>query len=311
MTLHQLKIVAALIDNDFNLSVTADRLFRVQSAISSQLLLLEEELGGKLFERRGKRLVRLTPLCETLLPEMNRILLAESNIRAFALEHTSSDKGDLRIATTHTQARYFLPEVIRSFRTEYPEVRLSIYQGSPSEFLIMLRQRKIDFAVFSSEEDVPADFSRTRCYSWHRVLILPQGHPLEHTPLDLDRLAQYPIITYMPDFAERQIIEHTFSEAGIPINIAFSAGDTDIIQTFVRLNLGIAIVAQMAQPKSPVSVDDETLVFRDIRHLFVPSSTYVVYLEELALRGYMNRFAKMLKRHGRRFQKQLNRSHIT
>lgn len=306
MTLHQLKIVVTLIDNNFNLSVTADKLFRVQSAISSQLLLLEEELGGKLFERRGKRLVRLTPFCETLLPEIERILLAESNIRALALERASSDQGDLRIATTHTQARYFLPAVIRKFRTEYPEVRLSIYQGSPSEFLGMLRQRKIDFAVFSSEEEVPADFSRTQCYSWNRVLILPQGHPLEYTPLDLARLAQYPIITYMPDFAERRIIEHTFSEAGIPVNIAFSAGDTDIIQTYVRLRLGIAIVAQMAQPESPLSVDGETLVFRSLSHLFIPSSTYVVHLEELALRGYMNRFADLLKHHGREFQKQLN-----
>ena len=306
MTLHQLKIIHALIGNNLNLSLTANKLFRVQSAISSQLLLLEHELGGKLFERRGKRLTRMTPLCQTLLPEIERMLLAESNIKALALERASSDKGDLRIATTHTQARYFLPEVIRKFRAEYPEVRLSIYQGSPSEFPGMLRQSRIDFAVFSSEEDMPAGFSRTQCYSWNRVLILPQGHPLEHAPLDLATLAQYPIITYMPDFAERKIIEQTFSQAGIPVNIAFSAGDTDIIRTYVRLNLGIAIVAQMAQPEAPLPMDSETLIFRDLSHLFIPSTTYTVYLEELALRGYMNRFADLLKRHGRQFQKRLD-----
>ncbi len=305
MTLHQLKIITTLIDNNLNLSLTANKLFRVQSAISNQLILLEEELGGKLFERRGKRLIKLTPLCETLLPEVERTLLAGSNIKALALERTSSDKGNLRIATTHTQARYFLPQVIREFRTEYPEVRMSIYQSSPAEFLRMLRQRKIDFAIFSSEEDVPANFSKTKCYAWNRVLILRQGHPLENTAIDLTKLAQYPIITYMPDFAERNIVERTFSEANIEIEIAFSAGDTDIIQTYVRLNLGIAIVAQMAQSKSSLAGDDEELVFRDLSHLFTPSTTYNVHLEELALRGYMNKFSELLQHHGQQFQKQL------
>ncbi len=305
MTLNQLKIVAALMGNNLNISLTADKLFRVQSALSNQLRLLEEELGGKLFERRGKRLIKPTPLCEALLPEIERALLAENNIKALAFEQTNTEKGDLRIATTHTQARYFLPRVIREFRAKYPEVRLSIYQGSPAEFLSMLRRHKMDFAIFAGEEKVPADFSKTKCYDWNRILILRRDHPLEYTRLNLEKIAQYPIITYMPDFAERRIIEKTFSEAGIAIDVAFSAGDTDVIQTYVRLNLGVAIVAQMAQSKPRGTEDDEELVFRNLNRLFKNSTTFTVHLKELTLRGYMREFAELLSRHGQQFQKQL------
>ncbi len=305
MTLYQLKIVAALMSNDLNVSLAADKLFRVQSALSNQLRLLEEELGGRLFERRGKRLVKPTPLCEMLLPEIERALLAESNLKALALEHASTDKGHLRLATTHTQARYFLPQVIREFRAKYPEVQLSVYQGSPAEFLNMLRRHRIDFAIFAGEEKVPADFAKTKCYDWNRVLILRRGHPLERACLTLKKIAGHPLITYMPDFAERGAIEKTFAAAGIAIDVAFSAGDTDVIKTYVRLNLGIAIVAQMAQSQPRGADTDEDLVFRGLDHLFKNSTTRLVRLKELAMRGYMSEFAELLRRHGRLFQEQL------
>lgn len=303
MTLNQMKIVSALVNNDLNISLAASRLFRVQSALSNQLRLLEEELGGKLFERRGKRLVRPTPLCEALLPEIERSLLAEKNIKSLALEYSNTDKGHLRIATTHTQARYFLPEVIREFRTGYPEVRLSIYQGSPAGFINMLRQRKIDFAVFAGEDEVPPGFSKTKCYEWNRVLIVRRGHRLENARLTLKKMAEYPIITYMPDFAERGIIEKTFDRASVTIDIAFSAGDTDVIKTYVRLNLGIAIVAQMA--RSSAHGNDKELVFRDLGHLFKNSTTRLVRLKDLTMRRYMNEFAELLRRHGQSFQESL------
>ncbi len=305
MTLNQLKVVAALMGSDLNISLAADKLFRVQSALSNQLRLLEEELGGRLFERRGKRLVKPTPLCETLLPEIERTLLAASNVKALALEHAGTDRGHLRIATTHTQARYFLPQVIREFRADYPEVRLSIRQGSPAEFLNMLRQHEIDFAIFADEEKVPANFAKTRCYDWNRVLILRRGHPLEHTRLTLKKIAQYPIITYLPDFAERNAIEKTFTAAGLTLDVAFSAGDTDVIKAYVHLDLGIAIVAQMAQSKRRGADADEELVFCKLDHLFKSSTTHIVHLKELAMRGYMHEFAELLRRHGQLFQEQL------
>ena len=305
MTLNQLKIVASLISNDFNLSLTANKLFRVQSALSNQLRLLEEEFGGKLFERRGKRLVKPTPLCDILLPEIERALLAEKNIKTLSLEQKSANKGHLRIATTHTQAKYFLPQVIGEFSTKYPGVQLSIHQGSPAEFLNMLRRHHIDFAIFANEKEVPAEFAKIKCYSWNRVLIVRRNHPLEHEPLSLRKIAEYPIITYMPDFAERHTIEETFSDAGIAIDVSFSAGDTDVIKTYVHLNLGAAIVAQMAQSTPSNTGTDKDLAFRDLSRLFKNSTTRVVYLKELAMREYMREFSDLLQHHGQLFQKQL------
>ena len=303
MNLNQMKIVSTLLDSDLNISLAADKLFRVQSALSNQLRLLEEELGDRLFERRGKRLVKPTPLCEVLMPEIEHALLAEKNIKALALEHTNTGKGHLRIATTHTQARYFLPRVIREFRSEYPEVQLSINQGSPAEFLNMLRRQKIDFAVFSSENEVPSNFAKTKCYEWNRILIVHRGHPLEHTRLTLRNIAKYPIITYMPDFAERGIIEKTFNRANIALNVAFSAGDTDVIKTYARLDLGVAIVAQMAQPGSKNT--NGNLVSLDLSHLFRNSTTQVVHLKNLTMRQYMNDFSDLLYQHGKSFEKSL------
>lgn len=305
MTLNQLRIIATLVDNQLNISASADKLFRVQSALSNQLRLLEEELGDKLFERRGKRLVSPTSLCKTLLPEIKRALLAENNIKALALDHTNTRKGDLRIATTHTQARYFLPGAIHEFRNKYPEVRLSIYQSSPAEFLNMLRGNKIDFAIFADEKELPADFTKIRCYEWNRVLILRREHPLGNKPLSLERIANHPIITYMPGFAERSLVEQTFNAAGVPINVAFSAGDTDVIKTYVRLDLGVGIVAQMARTETRGEDADEDLVFLDLSHLFENSTTYVVHLKALAMRVYMNEFTELLRRHGQTFQSQL------
>ena len=304
MTLNQLKIVAVLIDNDLNISLAADKLFRVQSALSNQLRLLEEELGGKLFARRGKRLIEPTPLCVALLPEIERALLAENNVKTLALEHANTDRGHLRIATTHTQAKYFLPEAIREFRSRYPAVQLSIDQGSPAEFLNMLRRGKIDFAVFAGEEELSADFMNTRCYEWNRVLILRRGHPLERARLTLEKIAEYPLITYMPDFAERDIIETTFERAGIAIDVAFSAGDTDVIKTYVHLDLGVAIVAQMA--RSAARDADADLVFRDLGHLFENSTTRVVRLKDMAMRRYMNEFTELLRRHGQSFERRFS-----
>ena len=307
MTLKQLKIISTLIDNNLNVSLSANKLFRVQSALSTQLHLLENELGSKLFERQGKRLIKLTQLCEALLPEIERALIAENNIKALALEHTNTNKGELRIATTHTQARYFLTKTIGEFRIKYPEVRLSINQGSPAEFLNMLRQHKIDFAIFASEEEtIPAGFTKTKCYDWNRILILPQNHPLEHTHPTLKKISQYPIITYIPDFSERNIIEKTFAKSGIKIDVAFSAGDTEIIKTYVHLKLGVAIVAQMAKSNIDIENADNGLVFCSLNHLFKHSTTYIVRLKDLAMREYMRVFSKLLCINGQQFQKKLN-----
>ena len=301
MTLHQLEIIVAVINSNLNVSVAGKKLGRVQSSVSHQLYLIEKELGGKLFERYGKRLTKMTPLCKRLLPEIEKVLQAKSNLLTISRESVRENQGYLRIATTHTQARYFLPGVINNFRSSYPKVKLIFHLGNPEKFSELLKQREIDVAIFAEEQDVLPELKEIKCYSWNRALVVCHDHPLARAELDLEKIADYPMVTYMQGFADRYIIEKTFREAGINIDVVFSASDTDVIKTYVRLKLGVGIVAQMAQDPSI----DQDLTFRKLDHLFENSTTRVVFLKNQVLMRYVKDFINLLHEYGREFEAKL------
>ena len=303
MTLHQMEIVATLLKSNFNISTTARRLNRVQSSISHQLHLLENEVGGRLFRRHGKRLTGTTPLCQNLLPEIRKAVQAKRNIALLVDEHAGKESGFLKIATTHTQARYFLPKAVEAFKRRYPQVQLIFHLDSPVKFSRLLQQHEIDLAVSVESAAMFSELAEKKCYSWNRSLVVCRGHPLATQSLSLVVIAEYPIITYMHGFSDRDIIEETFQQAQTNIDVAFSAGDTDVIKTYVKLDLGVGIVAEMAQ--SPT--DDENLVFRSLGHLFKGSTTRVVYLKEQPQRQYMRDFIKILHILGQEFEAQLKR----
>ena len=299
MTLYQLKIIYTLISNDLSVSVTADKMHRAQSAISHQLHLLEEEFGGKLFERAGKRLVKPTSLCREVLPKIDLILQAEDAIQTTKEEYMKKDYGDLRVATTYTQARYFLPTVVKQFREQYPHVKFIFFQDNPLKFPEMLRRKEIDFAIYAEDLDADIRLNKVVCYRWNRSMVTLRDHPLAAVPRPkLADVAAYPMITYIPGFSDRMIIEQTFKKANIDIDIIFSASDTEVIKTYVRLGLGIGILAQMAY--NPVT--DNQLVFHDLSHLFKDSVTRVIYPQGKALRGYMIDFIELLQERGKQFQ---------
>ena len=302
MNMLQLKIINQLIHSQFNVSLAATRLYRVQSAVSHQLKLLEEEFGSPLFERKGKRLKQPTALCHKLLPQIESILLAEKNIQSIVAEFADEHAGELRIAATHTQARYFLPAVIGIFRKRYPHVRLTFFQGNPAEFSTMLRQGDIDFAVFSGEREKDPNVNSIDCYCWNHILIARRDHPLaKRRRWGLRDIAAYPVITYMPGFTERNTVQRAFSEAGLEIDITCSAGDTEVIKTYVKLDLGLGIVAQMAYDRK----ESRHLCAWDLDHLIKSSVTRIVHLKGRALKGYMREFIGILCAQGKSFQSQL------
>ena len=303
MNMLQLKIIEQLIHNQFNVSLAATRLYRVQSAISHQLKLLEEEFGSPLFERKGKRLKQPTALCHKLLPQVESILMAEKNIQSLVAEFADEHAGELRIAATHTQARYFLPAAIGVFRKRYPKVRLTFFQGNPAEFFTMLHQGDIDFAVFSGEREQDPGMSSIDCYRWNHILIARRDHPLaKRQRWSLSDIAAYPVITYMPGFTERNTVQRAFSEAGLEIDITCSAGDTEVIKTYVKLDLGLGIVAQMAYERK----DNRHLRAWSLDRLIGSSVTRIVHLKGRVLRGYMQEFISILCAQGNSFQKQLS-----
>ncbi|WAK02326.1 LysR substrate-binding domain-containing protein [Methylobacter sp. YRD-M1] len=290
MNLSQLELLRVLQETDLNLSKAADRMHIVQSAVSRQLQLFESELGSPLFERKGKKLTGLTPLGVRIMDEVSTINMAKNNIRAIAADYLDSHQGTLHIATTHTQAKYFLPMPIRRFREKFPGVRIYMIQASPEQLIDQLHAHKADIAICTEKVDEDAGLVLKKCYEWHHAAVMPQDHPLSTGEITLERLASFPILTYSFGFTGRSNIEHAFKNAGLELDIILAAADTDVIKTYVRLGLGIGLIAGMAYD----ALADRDLVARDLSHLIPHSTTKIAYLKHNYLPLYSQHFIEEL-----------------
>ncbi|WML92082.1 LysR substrate-binding domain-containing protein [Thiothrix lacustris] len=294
MKLFQLRLLKTLLNNGMNVSRAADQHYIVQSAVSRQLGLLEEELGMQLFERKGKRLVEPTPVCKAIVQELDRIEQSLENIRAVADDFRLQTRGEIRIATTHTQAKYFLPEVMLEFRQRYPDVAIHFLQGTPVELVRMLHDGKADIAVCTEELGNDTALDSRKCYDWNHGLVLPDGHPLSDGKLSLQRIAKYPVLTYIFGFTGRSKIHDTFRNAGLHLDVTFAATDTDVIVSYVRLGFGAGIIAKMAYSH----IHDDDLVLRDLSHLFPVSTTRVAWLKNKYLKQYITEMVDLLVEQG-------------
>ena len=294
MKLFQLRLLKTLLNNGLNVSRAADQHYIVQSAVSRQLALLEDELGMPLFERKGKRLVEPTPVCKAIVQELDHIEQALENIRAVADDYRLQTKGEVRIATTHTQAKYFLPEVMLEFRQRYPDVAIHFLQGTPAQLVRMLHEGKADIAVCTEELGNDSALDSRKCYDWNHGLVLPADHPLTDGKLSLERIASYPVLTYIFGFTGRSKIHETFRSQGLQLNVTFAATDTDVIISYVRLGFGAGIIAKMAYSH----IHDDDLVLRDLSSLFPPSTTRVAWLKNKFLKKYVTELVDLLVEYG-------------
>jgi LysR family cys regulon transcriptional activator len=247
MKLQQLRYIWEVAHHDLNVSATAQSLYTSQPGISKQIRLLEDELGVEVFARSGKHLTRVTPAGERIITTAGEILRKVESIKQIAQEFSNEKKGTLSIATTHTQARYALPPVIRDFIKQYPDVALHMHQGSPMQIAEMAADGTVDFAIATEALELFGDLVMMPCYRWNRCVVVPQGHPLAKLPkLTLEALAEYPIVTYVFGFTGRSKLDEAFSHRGLTPKVVFTAADADVIKTYVRLGLGVGIVAKMA-----------------------------------------------------------------
>lgn len=290
MNLNQLELLRVLKETQYNQSKAAQKMNVVQSAASRQLQLLEDELGAPLFERYGKKLLGLTALGERIMEEVERINLSKMNIQSIAEDFRDNRNGSLRIATTHTQAKYLLPEPIRLFREKYPAFNISMVQSSPDNLIESLHHHHADIAICTEKLDEDEKLVVKSCYEWHHVAIVPKNHPLAIGEINLSKISQYPILTYLPGFTGRSNIEKAFKNAGLPLNITLSAADSDIIKTYVKLGLGVGIIASMAYDAQV----DTDLVEIDLTHLIKRSVTKIAYLKQLYLPDYLQYFINEL-----------------
>lgn len=286
MNLSQIELLRVLRENDFSLSKAAEKMHIVQSAVSRQLQLFEAELGSPLYERQGKKLIGLTSLGRRIMKEVATINMAKNNIQTIASDYIDSNQGVLHIATTHTQAKYFLPKPILRFREKYPGVRIYMIEASPEQLINKLHTRKADIAICTEKVDEDTDLVIKPCYEWHHAVVVPQNHPLSTGNISLERLASYPILTYSFGFTGRSNIETAFKNTGMELDIILAAADTDVIKTYVRLGMGVGIIAGMAYDPAM----DQDLVARDLSHLIPSSRTKIAYLKNNYLPLYTQHF---------------------
>ena len=294
MKLQQLRYIWEVARHDLNVSATAQGLFTSQPGISKQVRLLEDELGVEIFERSGKHLTRVTPAGEIILAKAGEILRTVESIKKVAQEFRNDHKGTLSIATTHTQARYALPPTIKAFMERYPEVSLHMHQGTPVQISEMAADGSVDFAIATEALELFADLVMMPCYEWNRCVIVPRGHPLAALgTLSIEEVAKYPLVTYVFGFTGRSHLDEAFHSRGLTPRVVFTATDADVIKTYVRLGLGIGIIARMAVDETL----DRDLVALDASKLFRPSVTKIGFRRGTFLRGYMYEFIELFAPH--------------
>jgi len=296
MNFQQLRSIRETARRGFNLTEVANVLFTSQPGVSRQIRELEEELGVEIFERNGKRLTGLTDPGKGILPIIDRLLLEAENLRQASEEFSGTTAGTLTVATTHTQARYVLPQVVQAFRSAFPAVRVALQQSSPEHIAEWVLSGKADIGIATEGLSQFDDLISFPCYTWNHVVVVPEGHALlKHDKIGLEELASYPLITYDVGFTGRSHIDAAFKGAGLDTDIVLTAMDSDVIQKYVALGLGVGIVASMASEDGR----EKGLRTIDATHMFAPNVTRLAVRRGAYLRSYaydfILRFAPDLK----------------
>ena len=309
MKLQQLRCIFQIVQSEFNISKASEVLNTSQPGVSKQIKLLEDEIGIKIFQRNGKRLVNLTEPGELILSSIETILQESNNIKVISEEYIEKDQGTFTIATTHTQARYKLPKVVEEFVKKYPKTNLNIHQGNPSQVTDQIINGEADVGIATESINLSEDILTIPCYQWNRCVVMPKNHPLtEVRKITLEDLAAYPMITYDYAFTGSTIVSEVFKNANIEPNIMLTAIDADVIKTYVSLNMGIGLIAEMAFDVST----DHPMVSRDVSHLFPLSTTYIGIRRENFLRKYTSDFIRMFipKKSEKELKKILNKRYL-
>jgi len=295
VNLNQLRFVQEAVRRDLNLTETAKALFTSQPGISKAILELEEELGVDIFARHGKRLKRVTEPGQAVLRSVEIIMREVANLKRIGEEFSKQDAGTLSIATTHTQARYYLPGPVAQLRARYPKVQVLLHQGMPEQVARMLLDDVAEIGLATEALAAHDELITLPCHTWQHVMVVPASHPLAATQRPtLQELAAYPLVLYQPTVTGRTRIDQAFARARIKPVVALEAIDSDVIKTYVRLGLGVGIVAELA-------VQDEAqpgdLAWRPVGHLFGNNVTHVAFKRGAYLRHFVLAFAGMLSPH--------------
>ncbi len=299
MNLHQFRFVQEAARRNLNLTEAAKALHTSQPGVSKAIIELEEELGIDIFARHGKRLKRITEPGQHVLKSIELILREVNNLKRIGEQYSSQDSGTLSIATTHTQARYVLPEKVAQLRTAFPKVNVSLHQGAPDQVARMLIDDVAEIGIATEALANYSELVTLPCYDWQHVLVLPVDHPLtQKERISLEDVAAEPLITYHPSFTGRTKIDQAFAARKLEPRISLEAIDSDVIKTYVRLGLGIGIAAEMAVTDVVEDMEKNGskggLVVRPAGYLFGQNITRVAFKRSAYLRNFVFTFAELL-----------------
>jgi LysR family transcriptional regulator, cys regulon transcriptional activator len=292
MNLQQFRFVQEAVRHDLNLTETAKALFTSQPGVSKAILELESELGVDIFARHGKRLKRLTEPGEQALKSIEVILREVGNLKRIGAEFSGQDSGTLSIATTHSQARYFLPGPVAQLRRLHPNVNISLHQGTPGQVARMVLEEVADIGLATEALTDVDELVSLPCYEWQHAVVMPAGHRLAGLErISLEDLAAEPLVSYHPSFSGRTRVDHAFALRKLKPTIVLEAIDADVIKTYVRLGLGVGIVAEIAVRDDP---PDGDLIWRPVGHLFGQNVARVAFKRGAYLRNFVYTFAGMM-----------------
>jgi LysR family cys regulon transcriptional activator len=284
MNLHQFRFLQAAVRRNFNLSETARALFTSQPGVSKAIIELEDELGVEIFSRHGKRIRKLTAPGEEVLRSVEVILREVNNLKRIGQNYAAQDSGQLTIAATHTQARYRLPQVIAEFRRRFPRVQVHLLQGNPDQVAHAVLEERADLGLATESLADHAELITLPCYEWQHLVVTPLNHPINAVAeISLADLARYPLVTYDPAFTGRRRIDQVFAQHALKPDIVLEAIDSDVLKTYVELELGVGLIAEMA-----INPERDTLLrARPVGHLFGQNLTRVAFKRGVYQRGFV------------------------
>jgi LysR family cys regulon transcriptional activator len=290
LKLQQLRFLDAVVRNNLNVSAAAEELYTSQPGISHQIKLLEDELDIQIFERSGKKLTAVSPAGHAILEHVTDLLNNVKNIRQAARDFSNHSRGSLTIATTHTQAQFILPLILQQFSRSYPNIELRVHQGNPKSMCKLAANNQVDFVIASEVIDERGELVTIPAYHWNRAIVVPKGHELTRVEeITLPVLAQYPILTYMLGLTGRSQLDKAFLQANLEPRVAFTATDSDVIKTYVRMGMGAGIIAEMACHE-----EDSDLAYIDASHLFPDSVIKIGFRHSRHLSTYQLDFLHMM-----------------
>ncbi|MCH8228157.1 MAG: LysR family transcriptional regulator [Proteobacteria bacterium] len=291
MKLQQLRYLVAIVDNGLNITAASQALFTSQPGVSKQVKMLEDELSLHLFVRKGKSLSGLTEAGREVVERARKILTEVDNIKSISRELAGQEQGELVVATTHTQARYVLPDLLAGFHREFPGIPISLHQGTSDRIAHQVQDQDADFAIASGQSELFKDLVTFPIYHWERTILVLPDHPLARKKdVSLEDLAQFPIISYTHSFDPDSDQANAFRDAGIEPNVVFTAEDPDVIKTYVLKGMGIGIIACMAYDP----IKDPGLVAISACDLFPSCTTWIGFRRDRFLTNYMYSFLQLM-----------------